>query len=370
MEKWTTRSRTAFARAGLLLSGLLTAPVHAGEILNVYNWSDYIAKDTIANFEKQQNAKVRYDNYDSNTTLEAKLLLGNAGYDVVVPTSNFLARQIKTGIYQKLDKSKIGNLKHLDPVLMKLIEGADPGNLYGVPWAYVTVGIGYNQQKVSQALGSDVKMNSWAVLFNPQLAAKVSKCGLSVVDGPVNVFAAALQYLGRDPSSANPKDYEDAYALLKKVRPYISRFNTSGYINDLANGDICVALGFSGDVYIASKRASEAKKPYSIRFANVREGGLLAFDVMAIPKDAKNPALAMKWVNYIEDPKVNAAITNETFYPTANKAARKYVNPALLNDPILYPPEAELKNMTLIKPLPQSIMSLQSRLWSRLKINK
>ena len=369
MEKWLKQASTMMATSGLLVIALQSAPATA-ETLNVYNWSDYIAKDTVPNFEKQQGVKVRYDNYDSNSTLEAKLLVGNSGYDLVVPTTNFMARQIKAGIYQKLDKSKIDNLKHLDSTLMKLIEGADPGNQYGVPWAYVTIGIGYNSQKAAQALGNGSKVDSWEVLFNPKLAAKVSKCGLSVVDEPVNVFAAALQYMHRNPNSTKPKDYEDAYALLKQVRPYITQFNTSGYINDLANGDVCVAMGFSGDVYIASKRAREAKRPYTVGFSNAKEGGLLAFDVMAVPKSAKNPALAMKWINYIEDPKVNAAITNEIFYPTANKEARKYVNPVLLADPILYPPESELKRMALIKPLPEAIMQLQNRLWSQLKVNK
>ena len=346
-----------------------TTPVaRAADVeLNVYNWSDYIAKDTIPNFEKQTGIHVRYDNYDSNDTLQAKLLAGSSGYDIVVPTSNYMARQIQAGAYQKLDKSQLPNLKNLSPVLMQMVAGADPGNQYGVPWAFAVTGIGYNVQAVKKALGANAPVDSWALVFDPANLSRLKGCGVSFLDESVDVFAAALQYMQKDPNSTNPGDYQAAFDMLKKVRPYITEFNSSGYINDLANNDVCVAIGFAGDLGIAHRRSAEANRPYDIRFSNVKEGGLLAFDVMVIPKDAPHPQAALRWINYIEDPKVNAAITNEVFYPTANHAARQFVTPAVAQDPAVYPPDDVLKKMTLMKPTPIEIVRLENRLWAQLK---
>ncbi|GAU06732.1 putrescine ABC transporter putrescine-binding protein PotF [Burkholderia stabilis] len=336
-------------------------------MLNVYNWSDYIAKDTIPNFEKQTGIHVKYDTYDSDDTLQAKLLTGSAGYDIVVPTSNYMAKQIQAGVYQKLDKSKLPNLANLDPTLMHMIDEADPGNRYGVPWAYYTDGVGYNQEAIAKALGANAPVDSWALIFDPANLSKLKSCGVSFLDQAPDVFAATLQYMGKDPNSKNAGDYQAAFEVLKKVRPYITQFNSSGYINDLANNDICVAFGWSGDVGIARKRADEAKRSYHIKFSNVKEGGLLLFDVMLIPKDAPHPEAALKWINYIEDPKVNAAITNDVFYPTANKAAHQYVTPTIAQDPIVYPSGDAFKKMTLLKPLPADIVRLENRLWAQLK---
>ncbi|WP_230960348.1 polyamine ABC transporter substrate-binding protein [Burkholderia territorii] len=340
---------------------------HADGELNVYNWSDYIAKDTIPNFQKQTGIHVKYDNYDSDDTLQAKLLAGSAGYDVVVPTSNYMAKQIQAGVYQKLDKKKLPNLANLDPALMKMIEDADPGNQYGVPWAYGTDGIGYNVQAVKKVLGDNAPTNSWSLIFDPSNMAKLKTCGVSFLDQAVDVFAATLQYMGKNPNSTNPADYHAAFEVLKNVRPYIAQFNSSGYINDLANNDMCVVFGWSGDVGIAHRRAMEAKRPYDIKFSNPREGGLLWFDVMVIPKDAPHPEAALKWINFVSDPKVNAAITNEVFYPTANKVARQFVTPAVAQDPTVYPPDAVIRQMTLLKPMPADILRLETRLWSQLK---
>jgi putrescine transport system substrate-binding protein len=364
--------RHAVASAAVLVVGGLAAvsspAVQAADTeLNVYNWSDYIAKDTIPNFEKQSGIKVKYDNYDSDDTLQAKLLAGSSGYDIVVPTSNYMAKQIQAGVYQKLDKSKIPNLANLDPVLMKMIADADPGNQYGVPWAYGTDGVGYNVQAVKKALGDNAPVDSWALVLDPQYLSKLKGCGVSFLDQAVDVFAATLQYMHKDPNSTNPADYQAAFQVLKQVRPYITQFNSSGYINDLVNNDVCVALGWSGDVGIARRRAQEAKRSYEIKFSNPKEGGLLWFDVMVIPKDAPHPEAAMKWINYIEDPKVNAAITNEVFYPTANHAARQFVVPAVAQDTTVYPPEDVLKKMTLMRPMPADILRLENRLWAQLK---
>ncbi len=236
-----------------------------------------------------------------------------------------------------------------------------------MPWAFAVTGIGYNVQAVQKALGANAPVDSWALVFDPANLAKLKGCGVSFLDESVDVFAAALQYMHKDPNSTNPADYQAAFEMLKKVRPSITEFNSSGYINDLANNDICVAIGFAGDVGIAHRRSAEARRPYDIRFSNAKEGGLLAFDVMVIPKDAPHPQAALKWINYIEDPKINAAITNEVFYPTANHAARQYVVPAVAQDPTVYPPDDVLKKMTLMKPTPIEIVRLENRLWSQLK---
>ncbi|CAM2138115.1 MAG: polyamine ABC transporter substrate-binding protein [Paraburkholderia tropica] len=364
--------RHAVALAALAVCAGLTAtssqPARAADdTLNVYNWSDYIAKDTIPNFEKQTGIHVKYDNYDSDDTLQAKLLAGSSGYDIVVPTSNYMAKQIQAGVYQKLDKSKLPNLSNLDPVLMHMIADADPGNQYGVPWAYGTDGIGYNQEAVEKALGTSAPVDSWSLIFDPANLSKLKGCGVSFLDQAADVFAATLQYMGKNPNSTNPADYQAAFETLKKVRPYITQFNSSGYINDLVNNDICVAFAWSGDVGIAHRRAEEAKRSYHIKFGNPKEGGLLWFDVMVIPKDAPHPEAALKWINYIQDPKVNAAITNEVFYPTANKAARQFVTPSVAQDPTVYPGDEVLKKMTLMKPMPAEILRLENRLWSQLK---
>jgi putrescine transport system substrate-binding protein len=354
----------------VLASMLMLMPagaVLASGTLNVYNWSDYIAKSTIPGFQKQTGDKVKYDVYDSDDTLQAKMLTGNSGYDIVVPTSNYMAKQIEAGIYQKLDKSKLPNLKYLDPALMAQVAGADPGNAHGVPWAWGTDGLGLNVTKVQAKLGKNVPLDSWDLLFNPAYASKLKGCGVSVLDQANDVFAVALHYLHKDPNSRNPADQQAAFQLLKKIRPYITQFNSSGYINDLANGDVCMVLGWSGDVNIAKRRAAEAKKPYKIQFVIPKSGAPVWFDVMVIPKDAKNPAAAHQWINYIEDPKVNAQITNEVFYPTANKEARKYVNPAIANDPTIYPPESVIKTLFLLKPVPPEVLRLQNRLWTQLK---
>ncbi|HTJ91741.1 MAG TPA: polyamine ABC transporter substrate-binding protein [Pararobbsia sp.] len=366
------KSVVAAALFAVSMAGsLLAAPANAADTeLNVYNWSDYIAKDTIPNFEKSTGIKVKYDNYDSDDTLQAKMLAGSSGYDIVVPTSTYMAKQIQAGIYQKLDKSKLPNLSNLDPALMKLVAQADPGNQYGVPWAWGTDGIGYNVQAVKKVLGDGAPVDSWSLIFDPANISKLKSCGVSLLDAASDVFPSVLQYLHKDPNSTNPADYMAALEVLKKIRPYITQFNSSGYINDLANNDICVALGYSGDVGIARRRASEAKRSYEIKFANAKEGGLLWLDIMVIPKDAPHPEAALKWINYIEDPKVSAAITNEVFYPTANLASKQFIDPVTANDPNVFPPPDALAKLTVMKPVPSDILRLENRLWAELKTGR
>ena len=351
----------------MVLAVSASAVMAAAPVLNVYNWSDYIAKSTVPGFEKLTGAKVRYDVYDSNDTLQAKMLTGSSGYDVVAPTSNYMAKQIEAGIYQKLDKTKVPNLKYLDPALMAQVAKADPANAHGVPWAWFTDGLGYNVNKVQSILGKDAPLDNWEMLFNPKYLSRLKGCGVSVVDQANEVFAVALFYMGKNPNSHNPSDIQAAFQLLKKIRPYITQFNSSGYINDLVNGNICMAFGWSGDINIAKRRAQEANKPYKIQYFIPKGGAPVMFDVMVIPKDAPDPALATRWINYIQDPKVNAAITNAVFYPTANMAARKYVNPEIANDPTIYPPASVVKTLFLLQPIPPETLRLMNRLWTQLK---
>jgi putrescine transport system substrate-binding protein len=250
---------------------------------------------------------------------------------------------------------------------MALVAGADPGNKYVDPWAYGTTGLGYNVTKVQQILGKDVPLNNWDILFKPEYISKLKTCGVSVLDAPDQMFAAALHYIGKDPMSTNPADYRAALEMMKKIRPYITQFNSSGYINDLVGGDICFAYGWSGDVVIAKHRAVEAKKPYQVEYYIPKGGAPVWFDVMAIPKDAKNKEAALEWINYIETPQVHAAITNEVYYPSANLEARKYVDKDVANDPAVYPPPDVIKTLFLLKPLPPEIQRLQTRLWTEFK---
>jgi len=359
-----------FLAIALALAGLCHQVLAASSVLSVYNWSDYIGDQTIAQFEKETGIKVKYDVYDSNDTLQAKMLTGKAGYDVVVPSSNFMARQIDAGIYLPLDKSKLPNLANLNPTLMKMVAGADPGNKYGVPWAWVINGMGVNVTKVKAALGNDAPIDSWGLLFDTRNLAKLKGCGVSLLDEPSDVLPIVLHYLHKDPNSKNPADYQVAFELLKKIRPYVTQFNSSGYINDLANGDICLAVGYSGDVNIARHRAAEAHKTDRISFVVPKSGAPIGFDMMVIPKDAPNPEAALRWINYIESPQVNAEITNKVFYPTANVQAKQYVKAELANDSTIYPSEAVMKTLFLLQPLPFDIKRLENRLWTQMKTGR
>jgi len=361
MKSTTTR--------GVLLAAVLAcAPALASaQQVNVYNWAEYTAPDTLSGFEKATGIKVRYDVYDSNDVLQAKLLTGRSGYDVVVPSTHYAARQREGGLFQKLDKSQIPNWHHLDPDLMALVATVDPGNEYFIPWGYGTNGLGYNVTRVREAAGEQAPLGSWDMLFKPENAAKLQSCGISILDEAAQVFPAVLHYLGRDPNSSSPKDYEDAFEVLNAIRPYVRQFSSSGYIDELAVGDLCMVYGFSGDVMIASRRAAESGKDYKIDYF-IPEGGAPAwFDVMAIPKDAKNVKEAHAFINYIETPQVHAAITNTMFYPNANKAAREHIAADIAAHPMIYPPSDVAATLFLIKPQPLEIQRLQNRLWARLK---
>ncbi|PLC51159.1 polyamine ABC transporter substrate-binding protein [Pollutimonas subterranea] len=349
-----------------LLTGLSSTWAQ-GKVVNVYNWAEYTAPDTISGFQEATGIQVRYDVYDSNDTLQAKLLTGKSGYDVVVPSTHYAARQIEGGLFQKLDKSKIPNWKFLDQDLMDLVASVDPGNQYLVPWGYGTNGLGYNVSKVQEIMGKDAPLNSWDMLFKPENAEKLKACGISVLDEAAQVFPAVLHYLGKDPNSSQPDDYRQALELLKTIRPYIRQFSSSGYIDELAGGDLCMVYGFSGDVMIARNRAREAGKDYSVDYFIPQGGAPAWFDTMAIPKGAANVDEAHAFINYIETPQVHAAITNTMFYPNANKEARKYVVKDVADNPMIYPAPEVAKTLYVIKPQPLAIMRLQTRMWAELK---
>ncbi len=352
---------------GLGMALLVSSASAQDKVVNVYNWAEYTAPDTISGFEKETGIKVRYDVYDSNDTLQAKLLTGKSGYDVVVPSTHYAARQLQAGLFQKLDKAAMPNLKYLDPDIMALVAAVDPGNQYLIPWGYGTNGLGYNVTKVREIMGADAPLGSWDMLFKPENAAKLKSCGISILDEAAQVFPAVLHYLGKDPNSSNPDDYKAALELLKKIRPYVRQFSSSGYIDELAAGDLCMVYGYSGDVLIARHRAQVGKKPYSIDYYLPSGGAPAWFDTMAVPKDAPHPQEAMAFINYIETPQVHAAITNTMFYPNANKEARKYVNKEVADNPMIYPPPEVARTLFLIKSQPLPIQRLQTRLWAELK---
>lgn len=337
--------------------------------VRVYNWSDYVGETTLEDFQKATGITPVYDVFDSNETLEGKLLAGHTGYDVVVPSSNFLAKQIKAGAFQKLDKSQLPNWQNLDPALLKQLEKSDPGNQYGVPYLWGTNGIGYNVDKVKAALGTD-KLDSWAILFEPENLKKLSKCGVSFMDSPDEVYPAVLQYLGLDPNSTNPDDYKKAEAQLLKVRPYITYFHSSKYISDLANGNICVAFGYSGDVFQARSRAEEARKGVNIGYAIPKEGANLWFDLLAIPKDAKNVKEAHAFINYLLQPEVIAKVSNYVGYANPNPKAGELMNAELRQDETVYPPQAVMDKLYVMKELPPQLLRLETRSWTRVKSGK
>jgi putrescine transport system substrate-binding protein len=307
------------------------------KVLNLYIWSDYLAPNTISDFEKQTGIKVHVSYFDTNETLETRLLAGTSGFDIVVPTASYFERQIKAGVYLALDKSKLPNLKYMDPQLMAKVALHDPDNAHGVIYTWGTNGIGYNEKMIKQLL-PDAPLDSWRLVFDPAVASKIAKCGISVLDSPAEMMRAVLNYLGRDPNSQKPEDLADAETTLLKIRPYIRNINSSEYIEALANGDLCVAVGYNGDVLQARDRAHDANKGIEIKYMVPKEGSILWFDMLAIPKDAPDPDSAYAYMNYIMTPQVSADISNFKRYATANSAAQPLVLPAVLNDPGIYPP--------------------------------
>ncbi|MBY4595024.1 extracellular solute-binding protein [bacterium BD-1] len=343
------------------------APEAAPKVLNVYNWSDYIGEDTIANFEKETGIKVTYDVFDSNEVLEAKLMAGNTGYDIVVPSLTFLSRQIQAGVFQELDKSRFTNLGNLDPAFMSLLAQNDPGNAHALPYLWGTTGIGYNVAKVKEALGEDAPVDSWALVFEPENLAKLKGCGVAVLDTPSEIIPPVLRYLGEDPNSFDEAVIQKAVDRLKELRPHITYFHSSQFINDLANGDICVAVGWSGDIIQAQGRAAEAGKGVEVAYSIPKEGAPMWFDMLAIPKGAANVDNAYLFLDYLMRPEVMAGVQNYVMYASANQAALPLVDEAVLQDPGIYPTEETKAKLFTLAVLPPEVDRLFTRHWTTLK---
>ncbi|MES3708663.1 polyamine ABC transporter substrate-binding protein [Pseudomonas putida] len=352
-----------------LLGLLIATAAQAQPTVNIYNWSDYIGKTTLADFENTTGIKPVYDVFDSNETLEGKLLAGRTGYDVVVPTNHFLARQAHAGAFLELDKSKIPNWKHLNPKLLKQLEENDPGNRYAVPYLWGTNGIGYNVEKVKAALGID-KVDSWAVLFEPENLKKLKQCGVAFMDSPDELFPAMLHYLGMSPKSENKADYARAEAKLLELRPYVTYFHSSKYISDLANGNICVAFGYSGDVFQAAKRAEEANNGVKIAYAIPKEGSNLWFDLLAIPKDSKDPEQAYAFINYLLQPQVIAKVTDDIGFANANADAKPFMDKEVAGNQEVYPDEQILERAYVSSMPSPTILRVMTRSWTKIKSNR
>jgi putrescine transport system substrate-binding protein len=354
--------------AAIVASGVASAAQAEEEKkLNIYNWSDYIAEDTIAKFEAETGIKVTYDVYDSNEMLEGKLLAGRSGYDLAVPTGPFFGRQIQAGIFGELNKAAIPNLANLDPKIMGQAAAYDANNAHGIVYMWGTNGYGYNPAKVTEAAGADAPIDSWALVFDPAWAAKVSKCGLYLMDSPSEVVPAALRYLGLDPNSTNPADYDKVEAMLMTIRPYVTKFHSSEYISALANGDICVAMGFSGDIAQSTARAAEANNGVSVSYTIPKEGAEMWFDFMGVLKDAPHPQNAMAFINFVLKPEITADITNFVWYANANAKATPLVDEAVRTDPGVYPTPATMDTLFVKQTLPQKIERLRTRLWNKVK---
>ena len=362
------KSVAAFA---LALGAAAHAAPPAGtepKVLNVYNWSDYIAEDTLKNFERETGIKVRYDNYDANEILHAKLVAGKSGYDIVVPSAHFAKQQIEAGLYQKLDRAQLSNWGNLDPGLLAQLAKVDPGNQYLVDWLWGYVTVGINVPKVKQALGGEpLPENPWSLIFDPKYASRLKSCGVSFLDSPSEVLPVAMFYAGKPGYSRNAADYPAAAETLKKIRPYVTRFSSSGYINDMVNGSLCAVMGYSGDINIARARAIAAKKGPVIEALIPKSGATLFFDSMAIPADAPHPANAHLFINYILRPEVHASLTNKVFYANPNKASLKFVKPDVAANRSIFLSDEDKALMNVPDAVPQDIRRVQTRIYTAFK---
>lgn len=344
---------------------LSSARADEEKVLNVYNWSDYIAPDTAEKFTKETGIKVVYDVYDSNEMMETKLLTGGSGHDVVYPSAfPFLKNQVVAGVFRTLDKAKAPNIAKLDPSALDLISSADPGNAHAVPYMAVTDGIGYNVDEVKKRL-SDAPVDSFDMVFNPAVVAKLADCGVAMIDAPAEIIPLALNYLKLDPHSTNPDDFAKVEALLLKVRPHIRYFHSSRYINDLANGDICVVLGWSGDILQAQRRAAESEKKPSVTYSIPKEGTLINFDTIAIPKDALHPENALVWINFNLRPDIAAANSSYLSYANAVPESVPLIDEAVAKNPGVYPPDDVKARLFVVQTSDTKVLRLQTRLWTR-----
>ncbi|AHD11223.1 polyamine ABC transporter substrate-binding protein [Phaeobacter gallaeciensis] len=345
----------------------LSSAAAVAEEVRVYNWSDYIDEELLEKFEAETGIDLIYDVFDSNELLETKMLAGGSGYDVVVPTGSFLARQIQAGAFQKLDAGQLSNAGNMWDVIKDRTARYDPDNLYSVNYMWGTTGIGANTAKVEEALGADAPIDSLELVFNPENMEKLANCGVYFLDAPDEMIPAALKYIGEDPNSMDPDVVAKAEPVLMAIRPYVKKFHSSEYINALANGDICVAFGWSGDILQARDRADEADNGVEIVFNAPKEGALMWFDQMAIPVDAPNPEGAHRFLNFIMEAENMAAASNYVYYANGNKASQEFLEEDVIGDPAIYPSEATLKNLYIKEAYPPKVQRKATRMWTKVK---
>jgi putrescine transport system substrate-binding protein len=366
--------RRAFAIAALAaavsLVGVAPTTAQSARVVNVYNWSDYINPQVLAQFTSETGIKVVYDTFDANETLETKLLAGKSGYDVVVPTAYFLERQIMAGVFQKLDKSKLPNLVNVWPEIAERLSGYDPGNQYGVNYMWGTTGIGYNVKAVHARLGPNAKIDSWDVVFKPEMLSKFKDCGVHMLDSADDILPAALHYLRLNPNSTKPDDLARAADLMLKIRPYVRKFHSSEYLNALASGEICLVVGWSGDIKQSKNRALEAKNGVEIGYAIPKEGAQMWFDNLAIPKDAPHPAEALAFINFLLRPDVAAKNSDLVAYANGNLASQKFIDKKVLDDPGIYPDAATMSRLYTVGARGPRAQRLINRIWTRVKTGR
>ncbi|HEV7877665.1 polyamine ABC transporter substrate-binding protein [Bradyrhizobium sp.] len=359
------------AAVAALLGALTSPPAQAEQrAVNFYNWSNYMAPGVLEDFTKETGIKVVYDTFDANETLETRLLAGKSGYDVVVPSAYFLQRQVLANIFQKLDKSKLPNLANAWPEVTQRLAVYDRDNSYGANYMWGTTGIGYNVKTVQNILGPDARIDSWEVIFKPENVAKFKDCGVHMLDSADDILPTALSYLGLNPDSTKQADLERAADLAVKIRPFVRKFHSSEYLNALATGEICLVVGWSGDIMQARSRAEEAKNGIEVGYAIPKEGAEMFFDNLAIPADAKNVNEAHELINYLYRSDVAAKNSNFLSYANGNLASQKLVNPKILNDKNIYPDEATLKKLFVITARDPATQRVINRLWTKVKIGR
>ncbi len=355
---------TGIFSLSVIFAGL--AQAEEEKVVNVYNWSDYIDESILEDFEAETGIKVVYDVFDSNDILETKLLAGSTGYDIVVPSGTFLQRQIQAGVFQKLDKSKLPNLENMWDVVQKRTANFDEGNQHSINYMWGTTGFGYNVNQIAERM-QDAPLDSWDMIFNPDVISKFADCGIHILDASDELVPAALNYIGEDPDSHDPEILKKAEPVLAAIRPYIQKFHSSEYINGLANGDLCLAVGWSGDVLQARDRADEAGNDVDVGYSIPKEGALMWFDMMAVPTDAPHPENAHVFLNYIMQPEVIAKASNYVYYANGNEASKEFLEEDVITDPAIYPSEEALAKLYVTTPYPPKSQRVVTRMWTKIK---
>ena len=360
----------AVAASTLVMSAALGVASAQDRVINVYNWSDYIDPAVLEDFTRQTGIKVQYDTFDANETLETKLLAGRSGYDIVVPSAYFLERQIKAGVFQKIDKTRLNNLGNIWPEIANRLAVYDPGNQYAVNYMWGTTGIGFNVKAMRERLGPNGKIDSWDFVFKPENLAKFKDCGVTMLDSSDDIMPAALHYLGLNPNSTDERELQRAADLLLKVRPLVRKFHSSEYLNALASGEICFVVGWSGDIKQAQKRAAEVKNGVEIGYAIPKEGAQMFFDNLAIPKDAGHVAEAHAFIDFLLKPEVAAKNSNLVAYANGNLASQKYIDKAVFDDPSVYPDPTTMKLLYTVSARDQKSQRVVTRLWTKIKTGR